>query len=233
MYNYIGDSMLEEIRNKLLEMQDLEYRKFHTNLVNNVDNIIGIRVPILRNIAKELLKEDYLSYIKAPKEYYEEIMIEGILIGTCKLDIDEKLKLLDNFIPKINNWAINDSCSSSFKITKQDEEKVWNYLEKYLNSNKEYELRFIMTMWMDHYLNDKYLDKVVTNLKQINSDLYYAKMAKAWLISFIYIKDKNKGLLCLNQSNIDTWTHNKALQKIIESKRITETEKIELRKLKK
>lgn len=225
--------MLEEIRNKLLEMQDLEYRKFHTNLVNNVDNIIGIRVPILRNIAKELLKEDYLSYIKAPKEYYEEIMIEGILIGTCKLDIDEKLKLLDNFIPKINNWAINDSCSSSFKITKQDEEKVWNYLEKYLNSNKEYELRFIMTMWMDHYLNDKYLDKVVTNLKQINSDLYYAKMAKAWLISFIYIKDKNKGLLCLNQSNIDTWTHNKALQKIIESKRITETEKIELRKLKK
>lgn len=233
MYNYIGDSMLEEIRNKLLEMQDLEYRKFHTNLVNNVDNIIGIRVPILRNIAKELLKEDYLSYIKAPKEYYEEIMIEGILIGTCKLDIDEKLKLLDNFIPKINNWAINDSCSSSFKITKQDEEKVWNYLEKYLNSNKEYELRFIMTMWMDHYLNDKYLDKVVTNLKQINSDLYYAKMAKAWLISFIYIKDKNKGLLCLNQSNIDTWTHNKALQKIIESKRITETERIELRKLKK
>lgn len=224
--------MLEKIRKQLLELQEPDYQKFHKNLVPGVDNIIGIRVPILRNIAKEILKDDYISYIKAPKKYYEEIMIEGILIGTCKLDINEKLNLLDDFIPKINNWAINDSCSSSFKIKKDNEQIVWDYLKKYITSSKEFELRFIMTMWMDHYLIDDYIDDVVSNVKKINTDLYYAKMAKAWLISFIYLKYKEKGSKLLEDIKSDEWVYNKSIQKIIESNRITEEEKENLKKLK-
>ena len=224
--------MLEKIRKQLLELQEPDYQKFHKNLVPGVDNIIGIRVPILRNIAKEILKDDYISYIKAPKKYYEEIMIEGILIGTCKLDINEKLNLLDDFIPKINNWAINDSCSSSFKIKKENEKVVWNYLKKYITSSKEFELRFMLTMWMDHYLIDEYIDDVVINVKEITTDLYYAKMAKAWLISFIYLKYKEKGKKLLEDIKSDEWAYNKSIQKIIESNRITKEEKENLKKLK-
>lgn len=224
--------MLEKIRKELFELQDLGYQKFHMNLVPGVDNIIGIRVPLLRKKAKEILKDDYISYIKASKKYYEEIMIEGILIGTCKLDINKKLELLDNFIPKINNWAINDSCSSSFKIDEINRNIVWNYLEKYITSEKEFELRFIMTMWMDHYLIDNYIDSVIVNVSKISSDFYYAKMAKAWLISFIYLKYKEKGKKLLEKVKNEKWVYNKSIQKIIESKQITKEEKEILKKLK-
>ena len=233
LYNYIGDSMLEEIRNKLLEMQDLEYRKFHTNLVNNVDNIIGIRVPILRNIAKELLKEDYLSYIKAPKEYYEEIMIEGILIVTSKLDILEKEKYLKTFLPKVNNWAICDSVSSSFKIKKQEKEEVWKFITSYKNSSKEFEVRFMLDMMMDHYLDDEYYLDIIAIVSFIKSDYYYVNMGLAWLISFLYIKYPNNILDLFKNNKLDKFVHNKAIQKICESNRVNSECKESLKKLKK
>jgi len=226
--------MLEEVRNQLFELQDLKYQQFHSKLCPGVDNIIGVRTPDIRKITKDLLKSDYISYIKfVDKKYYEEIMIEGLLIALSKINITDKIGYLDKFIPKINCWAITDICSASFKLNQNEKEIIWAYLLKYKDSCKEYELRFMIVMWMNHYLINEYWDLVFEYIDKIKSEYYYVKMAIAWLISVAYVKDSNKTLNYLKNNNLDTWTYNKSLQKIIESNRVSKEEKIKIKAMKK
>lgn len=225
--------MLEEIRKQLFQLQDLKYQKFHSNLCPGVSNIIGVRTPDIRKIVKKLLKEDFITYITTPdKKYYEEIMIEGLLIAESKISFIEKVKYLDEFIPKINCWAIADICAASFKLKKDELNLLWNYLKKYENIKQEYELRFMIVMWMDHYLIDDYIDEVLRKIDSIHSSYYYVNMAIAWLISVSYIKYPDITLKYLNHNNLDDWTYNKAIQKIIESNRVSKEEKEKFRKMK-
>lgn len=226
--------MIEEIRKILFSKQDLKYREFHSGLCPGIDNIIGVRLPEVRKIAKDLLKSNnYISYIESDKEYYEEIMIEGILIVSSKLDILEKEKYLKTFLPKIDNWAICDSVSSSFKIRKQEKEEVWKFITSYKNSSKEFEIRFMLVMMMDHYLDDEYYLSIIDIVTFIKSDYYYVNMALAWLISFIYIKYPNDILDLFKDNKLDKFVHNKAIQKICESNRVSRQCKESLKKLKK
>lgn len=225
--------MLEKLRKQLFQLQDLKYQKFHSNLCPGVSNIIGVRTPDIRKIVKKLLKEDFITYITTPdKKYYEEIMIEGLLIAESKISFIEKVKYLDEFIPKINCWAITDICAASFKLKKDELNSLWNYLKKYENSKQEYELRFMIVMWMDHYLIDDYIDEVLRKIDSIHSSYYYVNMAIAWLISVSYIKYPDITLKYLKNSNLDDWTYNKAIQKIIESNRVSKEEKEKFRKMK-
>ena len=225
--------MLEKLRKQLFQLQDLKYQKFHSNLCPGVSNIIGVRTPDIRKIVKKLLKEDFITYITTPdKKYYEEIMIEGLLIAESKISFIEKVKYLDEFIPKINCWAITDICAASFKLKKDELNLLWNYLKKYENSKQEYELRFMIVMWMDHYLIDDYIDEVLRKIDSIHSSYYYVNMAIAWLISVSYVKYPKITLKYLNHNNLDDWTYNKAIQKIIESNRVSKEEKEKFRKMK-
>ena len=222
-----------EVRKKLFLLQDEKYQKFHAGLCPGVLNIIGVRTPDIRKIVKELLKTDYIKYIESyDKKYYEEIMIEGLLIAQSKLSFLEKEKYLDKFIPKINCWAITDICASSFKFSKSELDLVWDYFNKYKNSKSEYELRFMIVMWMDHFLIDDYVNEVLSNIDKIKIDYYYVKMAIAWLIATMYIKYPDITKTYLKSNNLDDWTYNKALQKIIESTRVSLIEKEEIRKMK-
>ena len=225
--------MLEEVRKQLFELQDLKYQKFHSNLCPGVSNIIGVRTPDIRKIVKNLLKEDFKKYITNPnKKYYEEVMIEGLLIAESKISFIEKEKYLGEFIPKINCWAITDICAASFRVKQEELDSLWNYLKKYKNSNSEYELRFMIVMWMDHYLTDDYIDELLKKVDKIKSPYYYVNMALAWLVSISYIKYPDMTLKYLNHNNLDDWTYNKAIQKIIESNRVTKEEKEKFRKMK-
>jgi len=223
----------EEIRQKLFEMQDLKYQKFHGALCPNVDNIIGVQVPKLRNIAKELAKTNAKEYLELEDiSYYEEKVIQGLIIGISKLSIEDTKKYLKKFIPKIDSWAVCDVVCSSLKITNKYQEEMWEFLNQYINSDKEFELRFALVMYLDYFLNEKYIDKVIKNISKIKSDKYYVQMAIAWLLSISYIKQKEKTLEYLKNNNLDDFTYNKALQKIIESYRVSKEEKENLRAMK-
>jgi len=216
----------EEIRQKLFEMQDLKYQKFHGALCPNVDNIIGVQVPKLRNIAKELAKTNAKEYLELEDiSYYEEKVIQGLIIGISKLSIEDTKKYLKKFIPKIDSWAVCDVVCSSLKITNKYQEEMWEFLNQYINSDKEFELRFALVMYLDYFLNEKYIDKVIKNISKIKSDKYYVQMAIAWLLSISYIKQKEKTLEYLKNNNLDDFTYNKALQKIIESYRVSKEDK--------
>lgn len=214
-------------------MQDKTYQEFHKGLCPNVEDIIGVRIPDLRKIAKQIAKENPREYLeKIPKEYYEEKMLQGFVIGYMKASLEEKLRYLDKFVPAIDNWAICDCCTSTYKFTNQYQKEVWEYLKKYLNSNKEFELRFAIIMLMDYYLTEEYIDEVLKIYDNIHHDGYYVKMGVAWALSVCYVKFPERTMKFLKNNNLDDFTYNKALQKMIESYRVDEKTKQLFRKMK-
>ena len=226
--------MIEKVRKELFELQDLKYKSFHSNLLPGINNIIGVRVPDIRKLVREILKDDYKYYLEnTDNKYYEEVMIEGLIIATSKMSLNDKFLYLEKFIPKIDNWAVCDIVCSSFKFKAKDLEDVWNYILKYKNSNKEFELRFMIVMMMDYFLIDSYIDKVLNIIDSILVDYYYVNMAIAWLISVLFVKDREKALIYLKNNNLSIFTYNKSLQKIIESNRVSKLDKEMIRSMKK
>jgi len=217
----------EQIREKLEELADEKYKKFHTNLCPKSNEILGVRVPILRNFAKEIVKEQNVEeYLNNAKDNsYEEILLQGMVLGLWKTNIENFSKYLEKFIPKINSWAVCDVSVAGFKITKKNMEYMWNIVQKYLKSDKEFELRFAIVMMLDFYITDEYIEKVLKILNNIKHNGYYVKMAAAWTIQVAFVKFPNETMNLLKDNQIDDWTYNKALQKIIESYRVDEKTK--------
>lgn len=225
--------MEEEIRKDLFNMQDKKYKEFHSSLSPNVDNIIGVRVPVLRNYAKELIKKYKQEEIKIGDKYYEELLLQGMIIGLQnKENIENIIVKVNKFVPKINSWGVCDTFCAGLKITKKYQKEMFRVIEKYLKSNKEYELRFAIVMLLDYYINDEYIDTVLKILNKIKSDKYYVQMANAWAISICLVKYYEKTVEFLENCNLDNFTYNKAIQKAIESYRITNKQKEDLRKMK-
>ena len=221
------------IQKELLELADEKYKKFHSSLCPGVNNIIGIRVPILRKFAKEIAKQNWKDFLDNPSdEYYEEILLQGLLIGIAKMPTQERINYLEKFIPKIDNWAVCDMTCSGLKFIQENQELMWNFIQKYLKSEKEFEVRFAIIIMLDYFICDEYIDEVFQKLNEIKQEDYYVKMAIAWTVQVAYVKQKEKTLQYLKNNKLDKWTYNKALQKILESNRVTSKEKEQIRKMK-
>ena len=222
----------QEVKVKLIEMSDETYRKFHSSLCPETSNILGVRVPLLKVYAKELYKEHGITMIdKMDDEYYEEILLQGLLIGRSK-SVNIVQKYLKEFLPKINNWAICDTTCGGLKLVKKHREEFIELIENYAKSDSEFEVRFALVMLLDYYIDEDYIDKVLEISGQIKHEGYYAKMANAWLISICLIKFYTKTKEFMEQSKLDDFTYNKAIQKAIESYRIEKNKKEQLRKMK-
>lgn len=233
--------MRQEIIEKLKELQDLKYRDFNKPLIPNVaeDKIIGVRLPVLRKIAREIVKTDGLSYFceivntQVEELYYEEKMLAGMTIGYAKLDIKQWCNLMDRYVPFIDNWAVCDSvCSSMKTIVNNHQKEIWDYMQKYLEDNREFHIRFGVVMAMDYFVNDKYIDKFLEKLKTVKTTDYYAMMAVAWAISVVFVKYEEKAMELIKSNSLDIVTHNKVIQKIRESNRVEKEKKILITKFK-
>lgn len=225
--------MENKIRQDLFAMQDLKYKEFHEGLCPDMNNIIGVRIPKLREYAKELYKNNNLEDIKIEDKYYEELVIQGMLIGfQTKAPIEEVIKQVKEFVPKINSWAVCDTFCAGLKITKKYQTEMFKVIKEYLKSKQEYEVRFAIVMLLDYYINDQYIAQVLQILNNISLDKYYVQMANAWAVSICLIKYYNKTLEFLKTTKIDDFTYNKGIQKTIESYRITKEQKDYLRTLK-
>ncbi len=228
--------MKQNIKEELKGLADKKYKEFHKGLCPGTENILGVRVPILRNYAKKLAKEYEIKALleNIDNEYYEEIMLQGMLIGLEKdKDIQNILKDIEIFVPKIDNWGVCDVFCAGLKITKKHLREMWNFLQKYVTSDKEFEIRFGVVMILDYYITEEYLERIFAIFDSIKSNQYYVQMAVAWAISICLIKFYDKTINYLKTSHIDKFTYNKALQKAIESYRITDEQKSFLRKMKK
>ncbi len=226
--------MKQKIKEKLLELADQKYKEFHSGLCPGTNNIIGVRVPVLRNYAKELAKKYEVNELlkQIDNQYYEEIMLQGMLIGLAKQDFETMQKQIEEFVPKIDNWAVCDVFCAGLKATKKRKEEMWHFIQKYLLSDQEFEIRFVVVMILDYYIEEDYLQKDFKIFDSITSQAYYVQMAVAWAISIALIKFYDETIQYLKNANLDDFTYHKALQKAIESYRITDEKKQVLREMK-
>ena len=218
----------------LISLQDIKYKEFHSSLVlNSKYEMIGIRVPIMREIAKNIAKsniEEFLNY--AQNRYYEEVMIQGLAISHIK---DEKIfyKYFKDYIKKIDNWALCDSFCSSIKIIRKYEEKYFKEAIKMALNKSEFISRVGIVIILQHFINEKNLNDIYDTLNKIQSEKFYINMAEAWLICEMYIKFPNETREFLKKNNINKFTQNKAISKIHDSYRVNKEEKELLNKYKK
>ncbi len=224
-------------RAELEKYSEPGYKKFSSALIPGVDNILGVRIPILRKIAKEIAKGDWEFFLKnADEKYMEDTMLLGLVLAYLKEDFDKMLKLTADFVPKINNWAVCDTFCNGLKFVKKDRQKAFDFLMPYLKSKDEYSLRFGVVMLLSHFIDtdsfgSELIDEILEILFNLKSEYYYARMAIAWAISICYIKFPEKTFERLKKNELEDFTHNKSISKIIESYRVPKEDKEELRKL--
>lgn len=183
-------SNLQEI---LKSKADLKYRDFAQRLILKDVNMLGVRLPELRKIAKVLAKENTSDVLQnnLPTTFFEEKMLLGMAIGYTKTDIKTKLYAVAKFTPLIDNWSVCDSFCATFKFENSELNTVWQFLEKYFASKQEYQCRFAYVMALNHFLNAEYLDKFLQKADSFSNDFYYAKMSYAWAMATYHAKFKD------------------------------------------
>lgn len=218
--------------NRLFELQDKDYKEFNQALMPTVDKdtVIGIRVPVLRKLARTLdYKKEEAFLGNLPHRYFEENNLHAFLIEGIK-DFDECIKRLEEFLPYIDNWATCDTLSP--KCFKKNTDKLLPYIEKWIRSEHTYTIRYGIGMLMRYFLDENYKKEYSDAVSSINSDEYYVNMMRAWYFATALSKQYESILPYLINKHLDIWTHNKTIQKATESYRITKERKEYLKKLK-
>ena len=222
-----------EIVAELFRLQDKEYARMQAKIIPTVspDRIIGVRTPALRDFAKSLKKEqgtgEFLSYL--PHQYFDEDQLHAFVISLEK-DFDKCIAEVDAFLPFIDNWATCDQLSP--KAFKKEPEKLLPYIQIWIKSDKTYTVRFAIGLLMQHFLDDHFDLKYADEVAGIRSEEYYVRMMIAWYFATALAKQYELVLPYLEDKRLDDWVHNKAIQKSIESYRITDEQKAYLRTLK-
>ena len=225
---------MEEIRKNLFALQDETYRAFHAKLMPNIayERIIGVRTPILRAYAKEVAKEPYVEeFLKElPHQYYEENNLHGALLSHLYKNVEEYITELNKFLPYVDNWATCDMMSP--KVFKKDLSLVYEHVKKWLKSDETYIVRVGIVTLLGYFLDDAFKPEMLDLVAGVQSEEYYVKMAVAWYFSIALIKQYETTIPYFTKPVLDVWTQNKALQKAVESYRIDNETKKNLRELK-
>ena len=225
--------LTKEIQKSLFELQDEKYRDFQSKLIPTVDSkkMIGVRTPELRKYAKELLKKEELqSFLnELPHSYFDEDQLHAFIISGMK-DYEKCMEELERFLPYVNNWATCDQMSP--KVFKKHKKELAEKIKIWIHSDETYTIRFGIGMLMEHFLDEDFDPAYPEMVTLLRSDEYYVNMMIAWYFATALAKQYDKALPYMEKHRLDDWTHNKAIQKAVESYRITEEQKKYLKSLK-
>lgn len=220
------------LREQLFGLADPRYRDFSASLTPGAGKMIGVRLPQLRAIAREIARGEWRGWLAAAdNEYFEERMLQGLVIGYARCPTDEKLRLVARFVPTIDNWAVCDCFC--WRLKAAEREPMREFILPYFRSSQEYEVRFAVVMALSNFVEAEYLDRLLELLGSVRHEGYYARMGVAWAVSVCFAKFPARTRRWLEQEcPLDDRTYNKALQKIIESYRVSPDDKAVARALK-
>lgn len=222
----------KDVQKMLAELGEEEYRKFHSGLLPGVDHIIGVRLPKLRRLAREIGKSNWEQWIEEAEDtWYEEKMIHGLVIGYGKMDWDKREFHIRQFVPQIDNWAVCDSFCNTLKCTEKNKKKMWELLDSYVNSGKEYQERFVAVMLLSYYVEENYLEEALKRLSDLKNEGYYTKMAVAWALSVYFVKFPRQIMEYLEKLPKEEFIYKKTLQKIMESYRVDDQWKSRIKQM--
>ena len=217
----------------LKSLQDENYRKFHQNLTTTRYEILGLRVPMQRKIAKEISKgniEEFFCFCK--DRYYEEVNIEGFVLTGIK-DLSLLEKYFDSFVLKIDNWAICDGFCNSLKIVQKNKEYFWKKIQELLKKEETFSVRIGLILLLCFYVEKEYIFDILQLVKTVTHEEYYVGMGLAWLLAECYIKYPEETLVLLKEKSLSSFVQNKTISKIRDSYRVSKKEKEFLKSLKK
>ena len=223
----------EDIRKELFRLQDKKYRDFQAKLIPTVeqDSVIGVRTPELRKFAKQIAKredaEDFLREL--PHGYFDENQLHGFVISEIK-DFNRCVEEVKYFLPFVDNWATCDQLSP--KIFKKHRQELFSHIREWIASDHTYTVRFAIGMLMQHFLDEEFDLVYPEMVSLIRSEEYYVNMMIAWYFATALAKQYEAVLPYIEEKKLDTWTHNKAIQKSVESSRIAPEQKAYLKSLK-
>ena len=224
---------MTEIQQRLFALQDAGYRDFHAALMPTVDKtlVIGVRMPALRALAKELkgteLAADFMAAL--PHKYYEENNLHAALIGHIR-DFQPCLTALERFLPYVDNWATCDMMNP--KALAKDKAALLERIRLWLQSGHTYTVRFGMEMLMNHFLEEDFREEYPALVASVQSEEYYVRMMQAWYFATALAKQYEAAVTYLEQRRLGAWVHNKTIQKARESFRVSQEQKEYLKSLK-
>lgn len=249
-----GEKIRKQVQEQILELAEPSYGQFSSKLLPGTERIAGVRLPLLRKLVKQHLKQDWRMYLeevfgseeKVPgnisasdecfrcvkEEFFEEVMFQGMLIGYAPLKLEERFFYLERFIPKIDNWSVCDSVSTTMKFAKEYPEETWDFLQKYVHGDEEYGIRFAVVMYINYFIREEYFGEVLRELNEISHPAYYVKMAVAWAVSMCYVFNTKETEAFFDTCKLDDFTYNKAIQKIVESRQVDKEEKEKIKRRK-
>ncbi|WP_312636178.1 DNA alkylation repair protein [Oscillibacter sp.] len=220
------------VQARLFALQDLKYKDFQCKLIPTVapERVIGVRTPELRKLANELSKEpETAEFLKRlPHQYYDENNLHGFVIEQIK-DYNTAVAAIDAFLPYVDNWATCDLISP--KVFRKHRPELLNEIQRWMASDRTYTIRFGIGMLMTHFLDENFAPEHLTLVAKIHSEEYYVNMMIAWYFATALAKQWDAVIPYIRHNRLDKWVHNKAIQKAVESYRITEAQKAELRTL--
>ncbi|MCR5481433.1 MAG: DNA alkylation repair protein [Clostridia bacterium] len=222
-----------ELLMSLYDLQDLKYRDMQIKIIPTLDpeSVIGVRTPELKRMAKDILKtgnyKDFLEEL--PHKYFEENQLQAFIISEMK-DLQECMEELEKFLPYVDNWATCDQMSP--KIFKKHREVLFAHIKEWIKSERTYTVRFGVGMLMGHFLDEDFDPQYPEMVAKLRSEEYYINMMIAWYFATALAKQYESVLPYIEGKRLDDRTHNKAIQKSVESRRITEEQKIYLKSLK-
>lgn len=224
--------MSKTILQSLYVVRDEKYRDFQSRLIPTVDKskIIGVRTPILRAMAREIMDKNPSFLSDLPHDTFEENQLHAFVLSQFQ-DFDKTVAELDVFLPYVDNWATCDQMSP--RVLAKKPNVLIRYIKKWIASNHVYTVRFAILCLMRYFLDDNFDEMYMYMVLKIKSDNYYVNMMRAWYFATAAAKHYDRILPVFKKQMLDTWTHNRAIQKAIESYRIPKDNKIELKKLKK
>ena len=222
-----------DLHKKLYSLQDMKYRDMQIRIIPSInpESVIGVRTPELKRMATDVLKAgDYQEFLnELPHKYFEENQLQAFIISGIK-DLNECMEELEKFLPYVDNWTTCDQMSP--KIFRKHRKELLTRIKKWIKSEKTYTVRFGVGMLMEHFLDEEFDPEYPAMVAEIRSEEYYVNMMIAWYFATALAKQYESVLPYLEQKRLDDWTHNKAIQKSVESRRITEEQKIYLKSLK-
>ena len=229
----MANDINKTIRAELLGMRDEKYASFQAKLIPGIDPkaVIGVRTPQLRSYAKKLVKEEGVAdFLKVlPHEYFDETQLHAFIISEMK-DFDGCLAEVNRFLPYVDNWATCDQLSP--KVFGKHKDRLLPQIFNWMKSDETYTIRFGIGMLMQHYLDDDFRPEYPQMVAEIRSAEYYVNMMIAWYFATALAKQYQAVLPFIQDRKLDVWTHNKAIQKAVESYRITDSQKEYLKTLK-
>ncbi len=224
---------MEKLQKALFDNQDKEYRVFQQKLMPGIelDDIIGVRLPVIRKVAKENAKtEEAKKFLDLlPHKYYDENQLHGFLINLIK-DYDECVKRIDEFLPYVDNWAVCDSINP--KMFSKHKEELIKDIKRWVSSDKTYTIRHGIHMLMAFFLDSDFKKEYLEIPAKVVSDEYYVNMMIAWFFATALAKKWDATIVYIEEKKLPVWVHNKTIQKALESFRVNDEHKQYLKSLK-